>query len=169
MAPVAQSSLRIGAVNDATTPEWRRDGYQVSTDRDRLDLDAVHGYLSQSYWARGIPRQLMEHGIANSIPFGLYAPDGAQVGFARVVSDRAQFAYLADVYVLPAHRGRGLGVWLVECVLAHPDLSAMRRWMLATQDAHELYRRFGFGPTGMPERLMFIERSPEDLWGRPDS
>jgi GNAT superfamily N-acetyltransferase len=143
---------------------WQRDGYEVSTDPERLDLDAVHDFLSQSYWAPGIPRGLMERGIRNSIPFGLYAPRRAQVGFARVVSDRAQFAYLADVYVLPAHRGHGLGIWLVECVLSHPDLAAMRRWMLATQDAHELYRRFGFGPAGHPERLMFIERPPEELW-----
>jgi GNAT superfamily N-acetyltransferase len=146
-------------------PAWHhQDGYEVSTDPARLDLNAVHDFLSQSYWSPGLPRPLMERGISNSIPFGLYAPDGVQVGFARVVSDRAQFAYLADVYVLAQHRGRGLGKWLVECVLSHPDLAGMRRWMLATQDAHDLYRRFGFGPSGHPERLMFIERSPEDLW-----
>lgn len=155
-------------MSEATAPAWQRDGYEVSTDRARLDLDAIHDFLVQSYWARGIGRELMERGIGNSIPFGLYAPAGAQVGFARVVSDRAQFAYLADVYVLPAHRGRGLGIWLVECVLSHPELAAMRRWMLATQDAHELYRRFGFGPTRHLERLMFIERSREDLWGATD-
>ena len=154
-------------MSEPAAPGWQKDGYEVSTDRARLDLDAVHAFLSQSYWSPGIPRALMEQGISNSIPFGLYAPDGAQVGFARVVSDHAQFAYLADVYVLPGHRRRGLGVWLLECVLSHPDLALMRRWMLATQDAHDLYRRFGFGPTGHPERLMFIERPPEDLWKPP--
>jgi GNAT superfamily N-acetyltransferase len=154
-------------VSRATAPAWQKDGYEVSADRPRLDLDAVHDFLSQSYWSPGIPRELMERGISNSIPFGLYAPDGAQVGFARVVWDRAQFAHLADVYVLPAHGGRGLGVWLVECVLSHPDLARIRRWMLATKDAHDLYRRVGFGPAAQPERLMFIERPPDDLWKPP--
>lgn len=151
-------------MSTATEAEWQQDGYEVSTDQARLDLDAVHEFLVQSYWSPGVPRELMERAIASSVAFGLYTAGGEQVGFARVVSDRAHFAYIADVYVLPAHRGRGLGVWLVECVMAHPDLKTVRRWMLATQDAHGLYGRFGFGPTARPERLMFIERPPGEIW-----
>lgn len=151
-------------MSNETAACWQRHGYEVSTDRGRLDLDAVHDFLSNSYWSPGIPRELMDRAVANSLPFGLFAPGGAQAGFARAVTDRANFAYLADVYVLEGHRGRGLGAWLVECVLAHPDLRTVRRWVLATQDAHRLYRRFGFGPSGHPERLMFIERTPEETW-----
>jgi GNAT superfamily N-acetyltransferase len=124
--------------------EWRREPYEISTDPARIDLDVVHGYLAgESYWAPGIPREVVRRSIAHALPFGLYAPAG-QVGFARVVTDRATFAYLGDVFVLPAHRGRGLGVWLVSTVLAHPDLQGLRRWHLATRDAHGLYARFGF-------------------------
>jgi GNAT superfamily N-acetyltransferase len=102
--------------------------------------------------------------IEGSLPFGLYDPDGAQAGFARVVSDRAVFAYLGDVFVLPPFRGRGLGVRLVECVLAHPELQGLRRWHLATADAHELYRRFGFAEPARPDRHMFLDRAPVDLY-----
>jgi GNAT superfamily N-acetyltransferase len=119
-------------------------GYEISTDRDRLDLDVVHGFLRTAYWSPGVARETVERSIAHSLPFGLYAPDGAQAGFARVVSDFAVFAYLGDVFVLPEHRGRGLAVWLVQTVLAHPDLQTLRRFHLATSDAHSLYERFGF-------------------------
>jgi GNAT superfamily N-acetyltransferase len=112
-----------------------------------------------------VPREVVERSIVNSLPFGLYAPAGKQAGFARVVSDRAQYAYLADVFVLPEHRGRGLGTWLVACILEHPDLQGLRRWALATADAHELYARLGFAPTARPEIHMFIERTAADLWG----
>jgi GNAT superfamily N-acetyltransferase len=122
-------------------------GYEISTDRDRLDLEAIHGFLRTAYWSPDVARETVERSIANSLPFGLYAPDGAQAGFARVISDLATFAYLGDVFVLPEHRGRGLGVWLVETVLAHPDLQGLRRFHLATADAHELYARFGFRPS----------------------
>jgi GNAT superfamily N-acetyltransferase len=128
-------------------------GYEISTDPARLDLDVIHGFLRETYWAKGTTRATVERSIANSIPFGLYAPDGAQAGFARVVTDRAVFAYLGDVFVLPEHRGRGLGVWLVETVLAHPDLQGLRRFHLATADAHGLYARFGFRPSD-PARMM---------------
>lgn len=124
--------------------EWTRGEYTVSDDRARLDFEVIHEFLSrESYWARGRSRERVERSLANSLPFGLYR-DGRQVGFARVVTDYTTFAWLADVFVLDAERGRDLGVWLVECVLAHPELQEVRRWLLATRDAEELYRRFGF-------------------------
>jgi len=134
------------------------DGYTLSDDSARLDLDAVHAFLTESYWSPGIPRETVERATAGSLAVGLYAPDGAQVGFARVVSDRATFAYLADVYVLDAHRGRGLGRWMVERILAHPDLQGLRRWLLTTQDAHGLYEQVGFVRAPFPERFMVIDR-----------
>jgi N-acetylglutamate synthase-like GNAT family acetyltransferase len=124
--------------------EWHQGEYTVSDDHARLDLDAIHGFLSrESYWARGRSRERVERAIANSPPFGLYKRE-RQVGFARVVTDRATFAWLADVFVVAEERGGGLSKWLVECVLAHPELQGMRRWLLATRDAQELYRRYGF-------------------------
>jgi GNAT superfamily N-acetyltransferase len=133
-------------------------GYEISTDRARLDLDTVHRYLSEeAYWSPGVAREVVERAVANSLCFGLYAPDGAQAGFARAVTDRAIFAYLGDVFVLAPHRGRGLGVWLVETVLAHPDLQGLRRIELATADAHGLYERFGFAPLRDVERFLTLE------------
>jgi GNAT superfamily N-acetyltransferase len=134
-------------------------GYEISTDPARLDLDVIHGYLREAYWSPGVPRDVVERSIARSLCFGLYAPDGAQAGFARVVTDGATFAWIADVFVLDPHRGRGLGVWLMETVLAHPDLQGLRRIVLATKDAHELYERFGFVPLPTPERWMSVLRS----------
>lgn len=134
------------------------DGYALSDDPARLDLDAVHAFLTRSYWSPGIPRETVERAAAGSLAVGLYAPDGAQVGYARVVNDRATFAYLADVYVLEAHRGRGLGRWMVGQILAHPDLQGLRRWLLTTQDAHGLYERLGFVRAPFPERFMTIDR-----------
>lgn len=142
---------------------WERDGYLVSTDAARLDVDAVHAYVARSYWAADIPRETLVRAMANSLCFGMHHGD-AQVGFARMVTDRATFAYLADVYVLEAHRGRGLGKWLVGCVKSHPDLQGLRRSMLATRDAHGLYRQFGYAPLAHPERLMEIVRP--DLYQR---
>jgi GNAT superfamily N-acetyltransferase len=122
-----------------------RDGYTISTDPARLDLDAIQAFLAtDSHWALGIPKAVVAKSIAHSLPFGVYAPDGSQVGFARVISDYATFAYLCDVYVLEAHRGRGLGAWLTETLLAHPELRRIRRWTLATKTAHGLYEKFGF-------------------------
>ena len=134
---------------------WRRDGYLISIDRSLLDLRFVHGYLKTSYWAAGVPEEVVRRSVENSLCFGVYS-DEEQVGFARVVTDRATFAYLADVFVLEEHRGRGLGKWLVEVVLSHPELRGLRRWMLATRDAHELYRKYGFAELGRPE--IFMER-----------
>jgi GNAT superfamily N-acetyltransferase len=146
--------------------EWTRDGYTISDDPARVDVDAVHRYLhDESYWARGVPREVVERSIAGSLPFGLYAPDGSLAGFARVVTDRATYGYLADVFMLDAHRGTGLGVWLVEVVLSHPELQGLRRWVLFTEDAHGLYERFGFGPGRTPERYMELAREPDELYG----
>ena len=132
------------------------DGYEVSTDQARLDIDAMHAFLTTSYWSPGVSRELVERGARGSLPFGLYAPDGAQVGYARVVTDGASFAWVADVYVLEGHRGRGLGIWLMETVLAHPTLTGLRRITLATKDAHGLYERFGFRVLPDPERYMSL-------------
>lgn len=132
---------------------WTRDGYELVTDPAAVDLDVVHRFLAEeSYWARGIPRDAMEEACHHSLCFTLRRKR-AQVGFARVVSDYVRFAWLADVFVLPAHRGLGLGVWMVERVLAHPRLRALPRFVLGTADAHGLYARFGFRP-GAQTRLM---------------
>ena len=136
----------------------------MSTDPARLDLGLIHAFLATSYWSPGIPRDVLERGIANSLPFGLYAPGGKQAGFARTITDYATYAYLADVFVEDQHRGRGLGKFLVSSVLAHPDLQGLRRWALATADGHGLYRRFGFEAPAEPGIHMFIERTPEELW-----
>jgi GNAT superfamily N-acetyltransferase len=131
--------------------------YSISTDPRRLDVKAIHAFLSLSFWAEGIPRALVEKSIANSLNFGLF-DDGAQVGFARVVTDRATYAYLCDVYVLESHRGRGLGKWLIETVMAHPDLQNLRRFQLVTRDAHGLYEPHGFAAPADPEWQMEIFR-----------
>jgi GNAT superfamily N-acetyltransferase len=133
--------------------------YEISTDRARLDVDMVHGFLStDAYWSPGVARETVERSIAGSIPFGVYAAgSGEQVGFARVVTDGATFGWIADVFVLPEHRGRGVSKKLVAAILEHPELRGLRRWMLATADAHGLYRRFGFGPVANPGRFMAIE------------
>ncbi|HTR03720.1 MAG TPA: GNAT family N-acetyltransferase [Thermoanaerobaculia bacterium] len=135
--------------------EWTRDGFVISTDPARLDRDAIHAFLTTSYWAPGIPREVVDRSIENSLPFGLYER-GRQVGFARVISDRATFAYVADVFVLESHRGRGLAQWLMETIRAHPDLQKLRRWLLFTRDAHPLYRRVGFAAPEFPDRVMEI-------------
>jgi GNAT superfamily N-acetyltransferase len=127
---------------DATRP----DGYEISTDPGRLDRDAIHGFLRDAYWSPGVERAVVDRSIEGSIPFGLFAPDGGQAGFARAVTDGATFAWIADVFVLAPHRGRGLGVWLVQTVLSHPEVRDVRRVMLGTADAHALYERFGFRP-----------------------
>ena len=133
--------------------EWHRDGFTISTDHARLDLDAIYAFLSTSYWARGIPRDVMERSIAHALPFGIFEGE-RQVGFARVVSDHATVGYLGDVFVLEPWRGRGLSRWLMECVLAHPDLQGFRRWILLTRDAHSLYEKYGFTPIAAPDRWM---------------
>jgi GNAT superfamily N-acetyltransferase len=138
--------------------EWHREGFSIITDRSRLDLDVVHRFLAGSYWARGIPRAVVERSIEGSLCFGLHEgrPAEVQVGFARVVTDYATFAWVGDVFVLEAARGKGLARWLMEVVIAHPDLQGLRRWILATRDAHGLYRQVGFAPLAHPEA--FLER-----------
>ena len=142
--------------------EWRRGTHVVSDERARLQLDVIHGYLARSYWAAGIPRELVRRSLEHSLPFGLYRADEGggerQVGFARAISDRPTFAYLADVFVLEAERGRGLARFLVECVHAHPELVGLRRWLLVTRDAHGLYERLGWRALATPERHMEITR-----------
>jgi GNAT superfamily N-acetyltransferase len=127
--------------------------YLVSTDPARLDLDLIHGYLAGSYWAEGIARDLVARSIENSLCFGVFRGED-QVGFARVVSDYATFAYIGDVFILAQHRGRGLGKFLMECVMKHPELQGLRRWSLVTRDAHGLYKQFGFTALAHPERYM---------------
>ncbi|MEF2070233.1 GNAT family N-acetyltransferase [Consotaella aegiceratis] len=138
--------------------EWRRDGHLISTDRRRLDIDMIWRFLSQeAYWSPGIERALVECAIAGSMVLGLYEEEsGRQVGFARILSDGARLAYLSDVFVLASHRGRGIGTWLIETALDHPQLRAVGRWMLATGDAHELYARFGFKP--LQDTAKYMER-----------
>jgi GNAT superfamily N-acetyltransferase len=143
---------------------FERGEYSISTDPGRLDLDAIHAYLVRSYWCEGIPRQTLERAIANSLCFGLFHRKD-QVGLARVVTDSATYAYLCDVYVLEAHRGKGLAKWLMECVMAHPALQGLRRFTLATRDAHGLYRQFGFRELSKPESKMEILRS--DIYRKP--
>jgi len=131
----------------------RRGERVISTDRSLLNLELVHEFLFHSYWAKGIPKEIFERSIANSLCFGVYDGD-RQVGFARVVSDFATYAYLADVFIVEACRGEGLSRWLMECVVAHPQLQGLRRWTLATRDAHGLYAKFGFTALEAPDRFM---------------
>lgn len=141
-----------------------RDLYSISCDRDKLDLGTVHGFLSTSYWSPGLPIDVLRRAIAGSLCFGLYHGN-AQVGFARVVTDKATFAYLCDVFVLEEHRGKKLGRWLMESVASHPDLQGLRRFVLVTRDAHGLYDQFGFRPLSRPEGYMELHR-PDIYSGR---
>lgn len=143
---------------------WTRDEYEITTDRARIDVDAVHRYLSlESYWAKGIPRDVLERSIKYSMCF-VIMHQGALAGFARVSSDRATMAYLGDVFVLAEHRGKGLSKWLMECITAHPELQGLRRWMLLTADAHGLYLQNGFKALKWPERWM--EKHDPDVYAR---
>jgi GNAT superfamily N-acetyltransferase len=142
--------------------EWTREGFTVSDDHARLDRDVIESFLTGSYWAKNIPRATLDKSLRNSLCFALLEGE-RQIGFARVVSDRATIAYLADVFVLPEFRGRGLAKWLLTCVLAHPELQGLRRWVLATRDAHDLYRKLGFTPLKRPE--IFMERHDPNVYG----
>ncbi len=128
--------------------------YRISTDFAQMDLDVIHGFVSQSYWAKGIPRDLLARAMRNSLCFGLFDGGNNQIGFARMITDRATFAYLADVFILESHRGKGLGKRLMQAIVDHPDLQGLRRMMLATRDAHALYALYGFTPIPNPEILM---------------
>lgn len=145
---------------------WQRGDYLISTDRSRLDVGLIHDFLSKStYWASGRTLAVVQRSIENSLAFGIYR-EGDQVGFARIVTDYATFAWIADVFVLPEHRGQGLSKWLLEVMLSHPRLQGFRRWVLATKDAHSLYERFGFIPLHRPER--WLERPDPNLQESPD-
>jgi GNAT superfamily N-acetyltransferase len=148
--------------DSVTIYEARRDPFLISTDKTLIDHDTVVGFLADAYWAKGRPRDVILRSIEHSLCFGVYQ-DSRQVGFARVISDQATFAYLADVYIDAAYRGQSLGKWLVATILAHPDLQGLRRWMLATQDAHALYRQFGWAELKSPERWMEIFNSPAEI------
>jgi len=137
--------------------------FELSDDPARLDVQANHAFLRESYWAAGIPREVVERSLRGSLCFGVYEGQ-RQVGFARCVTDRATYAYLADVFVLPSHRGRGLSKWLMECISAHPDLQGLRRWNLVTRDAHGLYAQHGFTAPRHPERYM--EKLDPDVYSK---
>lgn len=149
---------------------WQRGEFTIDTDPARIDLDVVHGFLTSCYWAQGIPRDVVKRSIDGALCFGIYrdgAPGGGQVGFARVITDFATFAYVGDVFVLEPFRGQGLSKWLMECMTGHPDLQGLRRWMLATRDAHGLYRQFGFTELAHPERWM--HRWDPDIYVKPEA
>ena len=148
------------------TESWERGDYLISTDRSRLDVELIHNFISNtSYWGQGRTLDVVARSLDNSLNFGLYN-NKQQVGFARVVTDYATFAWIADVFVLPAHRGRGLSKWLMEVMLSHERLQGFRRWVLATKDAHSLYERFGFMALHRPERWM--ERPDPNMQESPD-
>jgi GNAT superfamily N-acetyltransferase len=135
------------------------DPVEVTTDRSRFDVDVIHGFLTNSYWARGIPRDVVARAIDHSLCFAAFDRE-TQVGFARVITDRATFAYVSDVFVLESHRGRGVGKALMAAIVSHPELQGLRRWTLFTRDAHDLYRQYGFREPRHPERLMEMLTDP---------
>lgn len=138
------------------TPQDIHNTYTISTDPHKMDVEAIYTYLARSYWAEGRTKATVEKSLRHSLNFGVFTGTGAQVGFARVITDYATFAYLADVYILEEHRGKGLSKWLMQTIMAHPDLQGLRRWSLATRDAHGLYAQFGFTPLPKPEIWMQI-------------
>jgi GNAT superfamily N-acetyltransferase len=162
------SSLQVACAAQApvvppgSSDEWRRGPFVISTDRARLDLPLIHTFLASSYWANAIPLAIVERSIAHSLPFGVYE-GRRQVGFARVITDYATFAYVADVFVIPEYRARKLGQWLMAVISAHPHLQRLRRWVLATRDAHGLYKKVGFAPLENPS--FFMERFTPNAYG----
>jgi GNAT superfamily N-acetyltransferase len=143
----------------------RRDGYELDDDRSRLDVDAIWRFLREAYWSPNVPREVVARAIDGSLCLGMYGPGGEQAGFGRAVTDGATYAWIADVFVLDPHRGRGLGLWLVETLLGHERLQGLRVVTLATADAHSLYERFGFVRDG--DRRMVRQVSPQELYGSP--
>ena len=142
--------------NERGVVEWHRDPYTLSTDRNRIDTDRVFRFLAEeSYWARDVTKDFVARSIAGSLALGIYC-GGAQVGFARVVTDYTRLAYLMDVFIDKAHRGRGLGTWLAQTIRTHPDLTTVTRWLLTTVDAHGVYERAGFLPVAHPEWLLEV-------------
>lgn len=143
--------------------EWTKQEFSVTCDPGKQDLDVIHGFLTRSYWAKGIPKETVRRSVEGSLCFAVLHED-KQVGFARVISDFATVAYLGDVFVLEEYRGQGLSKWLMECVSSHPDLRGLRRWLLATSDAHGLYEKFGFAPLSKPH--LFMERHNPDVYAQ---
>jgi len=137
--------------------------YSISTDTSRFDIDLIFRFLTTCYWAEGIPRDVVEKSIRNSLCFGVFDGD-KQVGFARVITDRATYAYIGDVFILESHRGRGLGKQLIQAIMEHPELQGLRRWSLVTRDAHGLYEQFGFTALAHPQRYM--ERHDPNVYTR---
>jgi uncharacterized protein (DUF952 family) len=168
LALPARITRLIAAARGDSPPgidEWHHLEHTVSTDRTRIHVDGVYAFLSRhAYWSTGIPRDVMERGLSNSLCFGLYTPAGDQAGFCRVVTDYATYGYLADVFVLPDYRGLGLGLWLVQCVVDHPDLAGLRSWQLGTRDAHGIYERLGWKAAD-PGRWMARAVAPSDIYG----
>lgn len=155
---MTEQSLTVLEQGDDDAPiEVARGAYVVSTDKARIDVAAVHAFLSSTYWSPGIPIETVRRAIAGALCFGIYH-GVEQVGFARVITDRATYAYLSDVFVLDAHRGRGLATWMMEVIMSHPALQGIRRFALSTRDAHTLYQRFGFVTVANPDRQMEILR-----------
>jgi GNAT superfamily N-acetyltransferase len=165
--------MDFAPISESEVTESRRGEFVISTDRARLDLDAIHEFLANCYWAKGIPREVVSRSIEHSLCFGIYHEVGEkspvlarpvrsgalQVGFARVISDFATVAYLGDVFVLETYRGRGLSKWMMECIMQHPSLQGLRRWILLTRDAHRLYAKSGFTPLKTPDRYMELHRA----------
>lgn len=141
--------------------KWERNGYWISDDANDVDLDVAHEFLTSAYWCQNVPRETVEKSFDHSICFGVFR-DQSMVGFARVVTDFSTFGYLADVFILEQHRNQGLALWLVQTILAHPELQGFRRWLLATKDAHALYAKLGFTPLEKPE--MFMEILDPDVY-----
>lgn len=131
-------------------------GYQINTNDTAMDFNVIYGFISESYWAKGIPQETLKRALDNSLCFGVFTDSGNQIGFARVITDSATYAYLSDVFILKEHRGIGLSKWVVKTILEHPDLQGLRRIGLATQDAHGLYSQFGFSVLSHPDRFMEI-------------
>ncbi len=153
-------------MTEAGEREWQRGEYIISTDNERLDLAIIHDFISnQSYWGRGRRLKTVQRALDHSLNFGIFKND-RQVGFARVVTDFATFAWVADLFILEGHRGQGLAKWLMKSILSHPELQGFRRWVLATKDAHELYRKFGFQELKRPER--WLERPDPQMQEAPD-
>ncbi len=146
--------------------EVQKENYQISTDISKLNIDFIYQYLSEeSYWAEGIPKEVVEKSIQNSVCFGLYC-NKSQIGFARVITDKATFAYLADVFILQSHRGKGLSKWLIQTIHTHPELQGLRRWMLGTRDAHGLYERFGWKKLTEDTAKRFMQKHNPDVYKR---
>jgi len=132
-----------------------KDQFTITTDKEKFDVDLIHSFLTNSYWAEGISREIISRSIDGALCFGVFE-NNKQIGFARMITDKATFAYLADVFIVEEYRGRGLSKWLMQVIMSHPDLQGLRRMMLATRDAHELYKKFGFTPLNYVDRWMQI-------------